>query len=94
MISMSAIDKKAVKIFGSGWCWLIVDSAGHLKITTTPNQDNPFMKVVAENGAPVMALDVWEHAYYLKFQNRRADYIASWWNVVNWEKAEQLFDAH
>lgn len=83
--------EKATKIFGSGWCWLIVDDKNNLKITTTPNQDNPLMKVAADHGRPVLALDVWEHAYYLKHQNKRADYIADWWHVVNWKKAEELY---
>lgn len=82
---------KAVKIFGSGWCWLIVDKNKKLKITTTPNQDNPWMPVASDQGTPILALDVWEHAYYLKYQNKRADYIAAWWFVVNWEKAEELY---
>lgn len=83
----------AMKVFGSGWCWLIRKD-GKLKLTSTPNQDNPLMKVAAEQGEIILALDVWEHAYYLKHQNKRADYIAAWWNVVNWEKAEELFGKH
>jgi superoxide dismutase, Fe-Mn family len=84
--------EKASKIFGSGWCWLI-EQDGKLKITTTANQDNPLMDVVSEKGKPVLALDVWEHAYYLKYQNKRADYIANWWNIVNWERSQDLFNA-
>jgi superoxide dismutase, Fe-Mn family len=82
----------AAKRFGSGWAWLVV-SNGKLTITSTPNQDNPLMNIstIVSKGKPVLALDVWEHAYYLKNQNRRADYIASFWNVVNWEAAEALF---
>lgn len=86
-----AFSDKATGIFGSGWCWLILDEKKQLKITNTPNQDNPLMKVAAEQGTPVLALDVWEHAYYLKYQNKRADYITNWWQVVNWEQAGQLF---
>ena len=82
----------AMKRFGSGWAWLVV-SNGKLAITSTPNQDNPLMNLdsIEVKGKPILALDVWEHAYYLKNQNRRADYITSWWNVVNWETAQNLF---
>jgi Fe-Mn family superoxide dismutase len=78
--------------FGSGWAWLIVQD-GKLKITSTPNQDNPLMDVADEKGDVVLAADVWEHAYYLKYQNRRADYLKAFWTVVNWNKANALFAA-
>lgn len=83
--------EKALKLFGSGWCWLIVDKQKHLKIVTTPNQDNPLMDVVNESdrGFPLLAIDVWEHAYYLKYQNRRAEYIENFWKIINWDFVEK-----
>lgn len=81
----------AMKRFGSGWAWLVVNKDKKLEIGSTPNQDNPLMDLSEIKGTPVLALDVWEHAYYLKNQNRRADYINSWWNVVNWEESSKLF---
>lgn len=77
--------------FGSGWAWLIVKSDKSLAVTDTPNQDNPLMDTVDINGTPIMGLDVWEHAYYLKYQNRRPDYISAFWNVVNWDAVEENY---
>ena len=78
--------------FGSGWAWLIVKADKSIAVTSTPNQDSPLMKGVADvNGQPVLALDVWEHAYYLKYQNRRPDYIDAFWKVIDWKKANELY---
>jgi len=88
-----AFGQAAATRFGSGWAWLIVKD-GKLKVTSTANQDNPLMKGTiadADLGVPVLGLDVWEHAYYLHYQNRRADYIAGWWNVVNWAEVSKRF---
>jgi Fe-Mn family superoxide dismutase len=80
--------------FGSGWAWLVVKEDGSLAVTSTPNQDSPLMKGIAEvAGRPVLGLDVWEHAYYLKYQNRRPEYIAAFWNLVNWDYAAKKFEA-
>jgi Fe-Mn family superoxide dismutase len=76
--------------FGSGWAWLVVHD-GKLVVTSTPNQDNPMMDIADVKGTPILALDVWEHAYYLHYQNRRPDYINAWWNVVNWKKVSELY---
>ncbi|MEA1873962.1 MAG: superoxide dismutase [Bacteroidota bacterium] len=77
--------------FGSGWAWLIVKDDKSLAVTSTPNQDNPLMDVADENGMPILGLDVWEHAYYLKYQNRRPDYISAFWNVVDWDVIEKRY---
>ena len=79
--------------FGSGWAWLSVDAEGKLFISSTPNQDNPLMDVAEQKGTPILGLDVWEHAYYLHYQNRRPDYIAAFFSVVDWKKANTRFNA-
>ena len=77
--------------FGSGWAWLVVGQDGKLAVTSTPNQDNPLMSVAEVKGTPILGMDVWEHAYYLKYQNKRPDYIAAFWNVVNWDAVADRF---
>jgi Fe-Mn family superoxide dismutase len=84
--------KAAIGRFGSGWGWLIVKDGG-LAISSTPNQDNPLMDVADVKGTPILGLDVWEHAYYLKYQNKRPDFVDAFWNVVNWEKVAERYAA-
>ena len=86
-------DAAAVGRFGSGWAWLVAGADGKLFVSSTPNQDNPLMDVAEKRGAPLLGLDVWEHAYYLKYQNKRADYIAAFWNVVNWREVAARYAA-
>ena len=84
-----AFEKAASTRFGSGWAWLIKDSTGKYRIISTPNQDNPLMSVIDVKGEPILALDVWEHAYYLKYQSKRAEYVKNFWNIVNWAEVEK-----
>lgn len=87
-------DQAAVGRFGSGWAWLIVTPDRKLAITSTPNQDNPLMDLPdVQRGTPILGLDVWEHAYYLKYQNKRGEYATNWWNVVNWHEVTRRYDA-
>ncbi|RIW18149.1 superoxide dismutase [Algoriphagus lacus] len=85
-------NKAATTRFGSGWAWLVVTENG-LAVSSTPNQDNPLMDVAEIKGTPILGLDVWEHAYYLHYQNRRPDYIAAFWNLVNWDEVSRSFEA-
>ncbi|MBK7945811.1 MAG: superoxide dismutase [Flavobacteriales bacterium] len=80
--------------FGSGWAWLCVHKGGKLEVCSTPNQDNPLMPNTGCGGAPILGLDVWEHAYYLNYQNRRPDYISAFWNVVNWAEVARRYDSN
>ncbi len=81
----------ALTRFGSGWAWLIKKDDGSLVVSSTPNQDNPLMDIAEVKGSPILGLDVWEHAYYLKYQNRRPEYVQAFWNVVNWDRVSQFF---
>ena len=85
-----AFKKAASKVFGSGWVWLCLDQQGKLVITTTPNQDNP----ITTGLCPILGFDVWEHAYYLKYHNKKTDYLDAWWNVVNWPEVEALYTSY
>jgi len=85
----SRLTEAAMTRFGSGWAWIYLDANKHLQIGSTPNQDNPLMDLSPIKGIPLLGLDVWEHAYYLKYQNRRADYVSNWFGLVNWDAVEQ-----
>jgi len=85
--------KAAGSRFGSGWAWLILTDGGDLAVVSTPNQDNPLMDLAETKGTPIIGLDVWEHAYYLKYQNKRPDYVDAYWNVVDWKAAEANYQA-
>jgi len=87
-----AVNKAGAGRFGSGWAWVVVGNDGKLAVTSTANQDNPTMAGVSDvAGTPILGVDVWEHAYYLKYQNKRPDYLAAWWNTVNWDAVNQRF---
>ena len=87
----TSFSNAAATRFGSGWAWLIVDADGKLKVTSTPNQDNPLMDTAPDQGTPILGLDVWEHAYYLNYQNKRPEYIDAFWNLVNWKEVEKRY---
>ena len=85
-----AVNKAGAGRFGSGWAWVVTDGSGKLEVVSTPNQDNPLMD---SSKTPILGVDVWEHAYYLKYQNKRPDYLAAWWNVVNWDEVGKRYSA-
>lgn len=89
----SQLSEAGATRFGSGWAWMYLDSNKKLKIGSTPNQDNPMMDISEIKGFPLLGLDVWEHAYYLKYQNKRVDYISNWWNLVNWDYVQQRYES-
>lgn len=88
---VATFEASAKGVFGSGWAWLVLKPDGTLAVTSTANQDNPLMDVAPVRGIPLLALDVWEHAYYLAYQNRRPDYISTWWKVVNWKEVSRRY---
>ncbi|MDF0717907.1 superoxide dismutase [Muricauda sp. 334s03] len=87
----ASFSNAAATRFGSGWAWLIVDADGNLKVTSTPNQDNPLMDTAPDQGTPILGLDVWEHAYYLNYQNKRPEYIDAFWSLVDWKEVEKRY---
>ena len=87
----SKFSTAAATRFGSGWAWLVKQSGGSLVVSSTPNQDNPLMDLAEVKGTPVLGIDVWEHAYYLKYQNRRPDYVAAFFEIINWEQVNELY---
>ncbi len=89
----TAFSQAGITRFGSGWAWLTVGSDGKLAVSSTPNQDNPLMDIAEVKGTPILAMDVWEHAYYLKYQNKRPDYVSAFFNVINWDAVTKLFNA-
>jgi Fe-Mn family superoxide dismutase len=90
----AAFSKAAGTRFGSGWAWLCVHKGGKVEVCSTPNQDNPLMPGIGCGGHPILGLDVWEHAYYLNYQNRRPDYVGAFFNVINWDKTAELYAAN
>jgi Fe-Mn family superoxide dismutase len=89
----SKFSTAAATRFGSGWAWLVKQADGSLAVSSTPNQDNPLMDLAEVKGTPVLGIDVWEHAYYLNYQNRRPEYIEAFWNVINWEEVAKRLKA-